>query len=86
MGALRTKSLAEWGNGKIVRIQENPRESNPRKKKRYTVLNWDGTVSPVVHQFDRHPELSDYFFKVLGGQYMEEWNARKQKIQIDTQR
>jgi hypothetical protein len=80
MGALRTKPLSEWGNGKLVRIDVDPNERNPRKKNRYTVLNWDGTVSPVVHQFDRHKELSDYFFKVLGNQYMDEWNARKQNL------
>jgi hypothetical protein len=80
MGALRTKPLSEWGNGKLVRIDTDPNERNPRKKNQYTVLNWDGTISPVVHQFDRHRELSDYFFKVLGSQYMDEWNARKQNL------
>jgi hypothetical protein len=44
MGAMRTAELEEWGNGKMVR------ESG----KLTHVLNWDGAVSPVVHQFDRH--------------------------------
>jgi hypothetical protein len=32
--------------------------------------------SPVVHQFDRHRPLSEYFFKVKGGKYYRDWLAR----------
>ena len=34
MGALRTKALEEWGNGKICEKHES---------KGYRILNWDGT-------------------------------------------
>lgn len=79
MGALRTKPLQEWGNGKIVLTAVDPTETNLRKKTQYTVLNWDGTVSPVVHQFDRHKELSEFFFKIMGNKFMSEWDKRKLK-------
>lgn len=77
MGALRTKPLEEWGNRKILRTVVNPEETNPRKATSYTVLNWDGSVSPVVHQFDRHRQLSDYFFKIKGGEFMDQWQQRR---------
>lgn len=80
MGALRTKPLEEWGNGKILRTVINKHETNAKKKTAYTVLNWDGTVSPVVHQFDRHKQLSEYFFKTKGGEFMGEWLKRKEKV------
>jgi hypothetical protein len=79
MGALRTKPLEEWGNGKILKSIVNEEETNPRKKTAYTVLNWDGAVSPVVHQFDRHKQLSEYFFKIKGGEFMDKWHQRKKK-------
>jgi hypothetical protein len=79
MGALRTKPLGEWGNGKMVQTVVNPNETNLRKRTQYTVLNWDGSVSPVVHQFDRHKELSDYFFKIKGNQFLAEWDERNTK-------
>jgi len=53
MGALRDKSLSEWGNGKIVQKTD----AYPKN----TVFNWDGTVSPVVHQYDRHKTLSRWW-------------------------
>jgi len=67
MGALRTKPLAEWGNGHIVKQDGED----------YQVLNWDGYVSPVVHQFDRHKELSQYFFKKKKNEYLEAWQSRQ---------
>jgi hypothetical protein len=82
MGALRTKPLQEWGNGKIIQITIDPNESNPRKKESYMVLNWDGTPSPVVHQFDRHPKLSDYYFKIKVAQFTSEWEQRKLKLPV----
>ena len=67
MGALRTKPLAEWGNGHIVKQDGED----------YQVLNWDGSVSPVVHQFDRHKELSQYFFKRKKKDYLDAWQSRQ---------
>jgi hypothetical protein len=59
MGAMRTAPLEEWGNGNMVMLDGEGHSH---------VLNWDGVVSPVVHQFDRHKSLSKYFF-VSRGQY-----------------
>jgi hypothetical protein len=70
MGALRTKSLTEWGNGKILK---------EGAKGEYSVLNWDGTKSAVVHQFDRHKMLTKYFFKEQGELLYSEWQTQ-QKI------
>jgi hypothetical protein len=80
MGALRTKPLDQWGNGQILRTITDPKETNSRKKDSYQVLNWDGTLSPVVHQFDRHPQLSEFFFKIKGGQFMSLWEDRKKRL------
>ena len=80
MGALRTKELREWGNGNIIQVTTDEAEANPRKKHSYIVLNWDGTPSPVVHQFDRHQQLSDFYFKVKVGQFTSAWEQRKQKL------
>lgn len=72
LGALRTQALETWGNGKIVKTTQQDGQTI------YQVLNWDGTPSPVVHQFDRHKALSDYFFKKVGGEYYRKWNEDKQ--------
>eukprot|EP00527_Entomoneis_sp_CCMP2396_P006711 CAMPEP_0198147112 /NCGR_PEP_ID=MMETSP1443-20131203/33263_1 /TAXON_ID=186043 /ORGANISM="Entomoneis sp., Strain CCMP2396" /LENGTH=403 /DNA_ID=CAMNT_0043811273 /DNA_START=198 /DNA_END=1406 /DNA_ORIENTATION=+ len=50
LAALRSKELPEWGNGKVME-KTNSGE--------YKVNNWDGSISPVVHQFDRHKEWGD---------------------------
>lgn len=71
LGALRTDALNRWGNGKIVQEKEEGR------KRKLTVLNWDGIPSPVVHQYDRHRELSDYFFKQKSSEYLQKWNKVK---------
>jgi hypothetical protein len=42
LGALRTKPFEEWGF---------------YNKDTWEVHNWDGTLSPVVHQFDRDKHL-----------------------------
>jgi len=68
LGALRTKELHEWGNGKIVTTEV--------KSRKYTVLNWDGVPSPVVHQFDRHKDLSKYWYKEKTRQYTSEWKKK----------
>jgi hypothetical protein len=44
LGILRSKPLREWGI-----LNENN-----------VVLNWDGKVSPVAHQFDRDDELNKH--------------------------
>lgn len=56
MGALRTAPLDTWGNGHILRLENSFNTS-------MTVLNWDGTPSPVVHQFDRHKIISRFVYK-----------------------
>lgn len=72
MGALRIKELYEWGNGNIVNYTESTGQ--------YIVQNWDGTPSPVVHQFDRHKKLSDYYFKTRGRQYMDRWKHKLETL------
>ena len=75
MGAMRTAPLEEWGNGRMVQESDETTQ----------VLNWDGTASPVVHQFDRHNSLSIYFFKKRGQNYMRQWrdksNTKEQSIE-----
>ncbi|KAL7562520.1 hypothetical protein ACA910_008227 [Epithemia clementina (nom. ined.)] len=67
LAALRSKKLEEWGNGKLVEIDNYGK---------YEVKNWDGSISPVVHQFDRHKELSMYFTKVKQKKDFSKWKAR----------
>ena len=74
LGAMRTKPLEEWGNGKLLQTVKVD------GKEKFVVLNWDGTVSPVVHQYDRHKQLSNFFYKDLGGMWMDEWNQRKHRL------
>jgi len=70
MGALRDKKLSEWGNGKIVE-----REGNSA----VTIYNWDGIVSPVVHQYDRHKDLSEWWHKKKYGDFQKQWREMKGK-------
>ena len=61
------------GNGKIV--QEIKRADG---KTSYRVLNWDGTTVPVVHQFDRHKLLQDYFVKqVTEQEFIPKWRESR---------
>jgi hypothetical protein len=69
MGALRDKKLSEWGNGKIVETTELA----------VTIYNWDGTVSPVVHQYDRHKELSNWWHKKRMREFQKQWQEMQQK-------
>lgn len=46
LGALRTKPFSEWG------MYNN---------QTHTIYNWDGTVSPVAHQWDRDANLHNYY-------------------------
>ena len=43
-----------------------------------TVLNWDGSISYVAHQFDRDDELNK-FVKGKRQGFMMRWKERKQK-------
>lgn len=70
LGAMRTKELDQWGNGKLVEEQ---------KDGVVRVLNWDGRVSPVVHQFDRHQLLSTYWYKKQGPMFVNKWKQSKRK-------
>jgi hypothetical protein len=67
LGALRTKELEEWGNGKLVET----------RGKSVRVLNWNGELSPVVHQFDRHKLLSIYWYKTKTLDYRVKWEAEQ---------
>jgi len=69
LGALRDKTLDEWGNGRLIK----------RTDSAITVLNWDGTVSPVVHQYDRHKELSKFWMKQKLKSFKTEWNEMKKR-------
>ena len=74
LGAMRTQPLEQWGHGKILNETSGAAEGSGIE---YQVLNWDGTPSPVVHQFDRHERLSKYFFGAKGRQFREDWKKRK---------
>jgi hypothetical protein len=39
------------------------------------------TRSPVVHQFDRHKHLSDYFYKHKASEYLRKWKAADAALQ-----
>ena len=71
MGAMRTAPLEEWGNGHILDQQSNTS---------MTVLNWDGSISPVVHQFDRHQVLAKYVYKYQTSLFREAYFA---KLSVD---
>ena len=71
MGALRDKELSLWGNGKIVQQEQSSSSKN-------IILNWDGTISPIVHQYDRHKELSQWWHKVRFNQFKDQWRKMKQ--------
>ena len=70
LGAMRTRPLEAWGNGNILK---NVNSHN------ITVLNWDGTPSPVVHQFDRHKVLSTYVYDYLSSQFHRDWQKSQRK-------
>ncbi|KAG7366091.1 hypothetical protein IV203_028761 [Nitzschia inconspicua] len=86
LGALRTKPLDQWGNGKLLDIERatiDGVETNPDNVvKNMIVRNWDGRVSPVVHQFDRHTEFSNLYFKKKWREIRQRWDASK-KLQAE---
>jgi len=77
---MRTKALEEWGNGKLVRVTT----TQSKRRQDYQVLNWDGTPSPIVHQFDRHKPLTNYFYKVKGAEYEEEWRKKHGQLVLQS--
>jgi hypothetical protein len=76
LGAMRVKELNEWGNGKLVTMEGSKSKGGASVP---LVLNWDGTPSPVIHQFDRHKLLSEYWYKRKGEWYRRQWLAKQKK-------
>jgi hypothetical protein len=64
LGALRTQPLSAWGN------------YDPET---HAVTNWDGSISPVVHQWDRDKELHNYQFRYRFRDLESEWNMKAKK-------
>ena len=64
MGALRTKPFKEWGC------------YDPDK---HVVYQWDGSISPVVHQWDRDKELHGWMNGEKHREYNDWWQAQKQR-------
>ena len=67
LGAMRTAPLESWGH--VVEIHNAQNTS-------MTVLNWDGTPSPVVHQFDRHKLLSVFVYKIKTEEFRKAYYER----------
>jgi hypothetical protein len=63
LGVLRKKPLKEWGL-----LDEE-----------FNVLNWDKSLSPVAHQFDRDDELNQ-FVKGLRRKYEAKYKEEKNAI------
>jgi hypothetical protein len=64
LGALRTKEFSEWGF---------------YDTETHSVYNWDGTLSPVAHQWDRDKHLHSYFQKVKFGKWTREFESKTGK-------
>ena len=64
LGALRTKAFSEWG----FYNEENSK-----------VYNWDGELSPVVHQYDRDNHLHNYIVRGLFHKWEREYEKTKKK-------
>ena len=65
LGAMRKKPLEEWGMYNATTHQ---------------VYNWDGKLSPVVHQWDRDQDLFRYLFHQKLGNYKSVWHSRQKEI------
>ena len=65
LGALRTKTFSEWGFYNNVT---------------HEVYNWDGTLSPVAHQWDRDANLHNYYQRYLFKNWEKDF-ITKQKLQ-----
>jgi hypothetical protein len=64
LGALRKKPLVEWRNYNTTT---------------HDVINWDGTLSPVVHQWDRDKDLHHYLFRIKFRELDEKWANKKKQ-------
>jgi len=64
LGALRKRPLDEWG----PLVQRN----NGSNNELLVIVNWDGKPAPVVHQYDRHAVLTDYFYKQKGREFVQQ--------------
>jgi len=64
LGALRTKPLSEWG------IYNN---------ETYEIFNWDQTLSPVAHQWDRDQHMFRYTNGQRMRQMVKEWKQQREK-------
>jgi hypothetical protein len=67
LGALRTSSLTEWGIYNETTHQ---------------VFNWDGSLSPVAHQWDRDQHLFRYTTQQRMPQMVKTWSQQKRQAQI----
>jgi hypothetical protein len=65
VGALRKKPFSEWGIYNDVT---------------HEVFNWDGTLSPVVHQWDRDAHLYNFRIKNVMGNLRTWWNDEWQRM------
>jgi hypothetical protein len=66
LGALRTKTLSQWGM---------------YNEETHEVFQWDGTLSPVVHQWDRDKALHSYMWGKRHRQWSADWAKQKEKKQ-----
>merc|ERR1712238_360973 len=64
LGALRTKSFFDWGF---------------YDKEHHAVYNWDGTLSPVAHQWDRDKNLHSYYNGKLFKRWEQEFIQKQQQ-------
>ena len=62
LGALRTRPFVDWGVYNTTS---------------HEVYNWDGSLAPVVHQWDRDKDLHGYLFRVRFRELEAEWNRKK---------
>lgn len=84
LGALREHDITKWGNGKLLRTivddgNDDGTKIIQKKKKKNVVFNWDGTISPIVHQYDRHKVLSRWWLKDQMKEFKAKWNDMKNK-------
>jgi hypothetical protein len=81
LGALRIKPLNQWFNGRLLEVvrPEGSTENDGSDITAMNVRNWDSTLSPVVHQFDRHQELSNWYFKRKRRELHGEWIKQKKQ-------
>ena len=61
LGLLRSKPLRDWG---VLDDKNN-------------VLNWDGSISAVAHQFDRDDELNKHLKNVRREYATKFWASKK---------